>query len=222
MTRPLLVGILALAFLAALFLVPLPMTFRTPGPVHPVGQLIRVTGVAGVQHRGEFLVPTVRQTRATPVLVLSAWLTPDARVVPGLPEHGMAAGGDLGVLRSVAFAKSAAQATMGRAVDFDVESRLEAGFGESGGLILTLEMLSQILGDDLTRGRTVAGTGIVEPNGDLQPVVGLNAKIRGAAREGATIFLYPAESDTPEPVEGVQVVPVPHVQRAFRLLSTLE
>lgn len=63
--------------------------------------------------------------------------------------------------------------------------------GPSGGLMFTLQIYEQISGHDLQRGRKIAGTGTIAPNGSVGEIGGIDKKVIAAHRAGATIFLAP-------------------------------
>ena len=63
--------------------------------------------------------------------------------------------------------------------------------GPSGGLITTLEIYNQLTKKDLTKGKTIAGTGTIEPDGTIGQIGGIEHKILGAHHAKADIFLCP-------------------------------
>lgn len=69
--------------------------------------------------------------------------------------------------------------------------RREIG-GPSAGLVFALALADKLNEEDLVRGRTIAGTGGIDPLGRVSPIGGLQEKIASAERVGATIFLVPA------------------------------
>jgi PDZ domain-containing protein len=64
--------------------------------------------------------------------------------------------------------------------------------GPSAGLMFALTLYDQLTPDDLTDGRTIAGTGTIDCDGGVGPIGGVEQKVAGAEREGAEIFLAPA------------------------------
>jgi hypothetical protein len=64
--------------------------------------------------------------------------------------------------------------------------------GRSHGLILALAAYTHASGEDLARGRVVAGTGAIRIDGTISTVGGLAAKARAAHRAGVDMFVYPA------------------------------
>ena len=64
--------------------------------------------------------------------------------------------------------------------------------GPSAGLAFTLGIIDKLTPGSLTGGRTVAGTGTIDAFGIVGPIGGIQQKIAGAVRAGATVFLAPA------------------------------
>ncbi|AIG65426.1 SepM family pheromone-processing serine protease [Weissella tructae] len=73
----------------------------------------------------------------------------------------------------------------------EITADLGAVGGPSGGLMLTLEMYDAITGADLARGRVIAGTGTIDPDGNVGEIGGMDKKIIAARDAGATIFFAP-------------------------------
>ena len=63
--------------------------------------------------------------------------------------------------------------------------------GPSAGMMFALEIYDQITGKNLARGRVVAGTGEISPNGTVSQIGGVAQKVITVHRAGATIFLCP-------------------------------
>jgi len=68
--------------------------------------------------------------------------------------------------------------------------------GPSAGLAFTLGIIDKLTPGSLTGGRTVAGTGTIDGFGNVGPIGGIQQKIAGAKRAGATVFLAPAAECT--------------------------
>jgi Lon-like protease len=64
--------------------------------------------------------------------------------------------------------------------------------GPSAGLAFTLGIIDKLTPGSLTAGRTVAVTGTIDGFGTVGPIGGIQQKIAGARRGGATVFLAPA------------------------------
>lgn len=78
--------------------------------------------------------------------------------------------------------------------------------GPSAGLMFSLEMYSQLTGTDLTKGYRIAGTGTIDPKGQVGVIGGIDHKVVAAEREHADIFLAPKDLN-PKPGEKFQPVP---------------
>ena len=65
--------------------------------------------------------------------------------------------------------------------------------GRSHGMMVALVTYAHVSGDDLARGRTIAGTGGVRGDGQVVRVGGVRPKATAAARLGADVLLVPAE-----------------------------
>lgn len=63
--------------------------------------------------------------------------------------------------------------------------------GPSAGVVFALAVFALVTPEDLLRGRSVAGTGEIQPDGHVQAIGGLQEKLAGAEAAGATIFLVP-------------------------------
>ena len=112
------------------------------------------------------------------------------------------------------------------AYDTPVPVRIDAGdiIGPSAGLMFTLEVYNQLSGgEDLTRGRVVAGTGTILPDGRVGPIGGIEQKVVTAERSGATIFFAPLDDAEAarRVARKVSVVPVGHLQDAIDYLRAL-
>ncbi|KRK49496.1 PDZ domain-containing protein [Secundilactobacillus kimchicus] len=63
--------------------------------------------------------------------------------------------------------------------------------GPSGGLMFSLQIYSQLTGQDIRHGRKIAGTGTINPDGSVGEIGGIDKKIVAANKAGATIFFAP-------------------------------
>jgi PDZ domain-containing protein len=63
--------------------------------------------------------------------------------------------------------------------------------GPSAGLMMTLEIVAQLTGEDLTRGYRIAGTGTIAADGKVGQIGGIQYKLMAADREKADYFLVP-------------------------------
>jgi len=72
-----------------------------------------------------------------------------------------------------------------------VDIRVDGIGGPSAGLMFALEIYDQLTEGDLTRGYKIAGTGEIDPEGNVSAIGGVRHKVTAAHREGAEVFLVP-------------------------------
>ncbi|RJL33522.1 YlbL family protein [Bailinhaonella thermotolerans] len=75
---------------------------------------------------------------------------------------------------------------------FDVKISVGDVGGPSAGLIFSLGIIDKLTPGSLTGGKSIAGTGTIDEDGKVGPIGGIQQKMVGARRAGATIFLTPA------------------------------
>lgn len=63
--------------------------------------------------------------------------------------------------------------------------------GPSAGLMMTLEIVAQLSGEDLTHGYRIAGTGTIDASGKVGQIGGIKYKLMAADKEKADYFLVP-------------------------------
>ena len=66
--------------------------------------------------------------------------------------------------------------------------------GPSAGLMWALGLYDLLTPGDLTRGRTIAGTGAIDLDGTISPIGGITDKVVGAQDAGADILLVPRDN----------------------------
>jgi len=66
--------------------------------------------------------------------------------------------------------------------------------GPSAGMMFALAIIDKLTNRDLTGGKFIAGTGEITATGQVQPIGGIQQKMVGARKAGATIFLTPASN----------------------------
>lgn len=83
--------------------------------------------------------------------------------------------------------------------------------GPSAGLMFALGIMDKVGTVDLTGGRFIAGTGTIDPLGNVGAIGGIQLKMLAARRAGATVFLAPAGNcsdvlrDTPAGLDVIKV-----------------
>ena len=93
--------------------------------------------------------------------------------------------------------------------------------GPSGGLIFALGIVEKLNKAQLINGRLIAGTGTINKKGEVGPIGGIEDKLIGAKRAGATLFLAPIDNcvDIANVPNGLQVVAVSTLAQAVTLLK---
>jgi PDZ domain-containing protein len=66
--------------------------------------------------------------------------------------------------------------------------------GPSAGLSWALGLYDLLTPGDLTRGRTIAATGELGPDGTVYPIGGVQEKVRAADSAGASVLLVPTQN----------------------------
>ncbi|GAA2396473.1 hypothetical protein GCM10010420_22740 [Streptomyces glaucosporus] len=240
-------GALVTALLAVAALAPLPFSVAHPGITadvlgeHRDRPVITVSGdgdpgAGDRPSKGELLATTIVATAPETTVrladVLGSWFDTDRAVMPRdavypvgddpeeIEEHTTAQ-----MEESQDVAVAAALRELGlSAGEVEVDLRLEDVGGPSAGLVFALGIVDKLDGEDLTGGRTIAGTGTIDRAGKVGPVGGVPLKTQAARRDGATVFLVPeAECGTAreELPDGLRLVPVATLDGALDALRAL-
>lgn len=105
---------------------------------------------------------------------------------------------------------------------FDVKIRLDDVGGPSAGMMFALGIIDKLTPQDITDGHHFAGTGTIDAEGNVGPIGGIQQKLYGAKKAGATYFLAPADN-CDEVVghipAGLQVYSVKTLDDAISVLS---
>lgn len=83
--------------------------------------------------------------------------------------------------------------------DYDLDPEINIKFknsesGSSGGLMLTLTIYNAISGEDIIKGRNIAGTGTISSDGTVGEIDGVKYKIMGAAKNNIDIVFVPSNN----------------------------
>lgn len=73
--------------------------------------------------------------------------------------------------------------------------------GSSGGLMTTLEIYNNLVEQDLTNGKKIAGTGTIDIDGNVGEISGVKYKLAGAVKENSDIFLVPSGENYKEAIK---------------------
>lgn len=163
--------------------------------VPQVGELVRKHKV------GENVSFVVRRAGKERTVVLKTAPTPDQ---PKRPMVGISIGVD-----------SPVKVTVNLGADIG---------GPSAGLAFALAIYDKLTDGPLLAGKHVAGTGTIDPLGQVGAIGGIQQKIAGAKDDGATVFLVPApncETAAHADVDGVQLVRVATLHDAVTALKAL-
>ena len=76
----------------------------------------------------------------------------------------------------------------------DVTISLEDVGGPSAGMMFALGSIDEMTPGAMTGGRHIAGTGTIDPDGNVGPIGGIEQKIPGARDAGAELFLVPQDN----------------------------
>ncbi|GAA2432485.1 S16 family serine protease [Streptomyces macrosporus] len=240
-------GTLVTALLAVASLAPLPFSVAQPGDTANVlgeykGRPVITVSEGGDPKgedrasEGELLATTIAATTPETTVrlgdVLDGWFDTDRAVMPReavypvgddpeeIEEHTTAQ-----MEESQEAAVAAALRELGLSEDeVEVDLRLSDIGGPSAGLLFALGIVDKVDGDDLTGGRTIAGTGTIDANGKVGPVGGVPLKTQAARRDGATVFLVPeaeCEAARAELPDGLRLIPVTTLDGALDALEAL-
>ncbi|MCT2591257.1 hypothetical protein LHJ74_15310 [Streptomyces sp. N2-109] len=226
---------------------PLPFSVAQPGLTadvlgeHEGEQVISISGSEPRETEGSLLMTTIAATQPDesvrlPDLVRD-WFATDRAVMPRdsvypvgdtpeeVSEHNTAE-----MVKSQNVAVEAALRELKLSSDkVKVELKLADVGGPSAGLLFTLGIIDKLDGDgrggDLTGGRTIAGTGTIEANGEVGPVGGVALKTQSAKRDGASVFLVPADECADAEAElpqGLRLIPVKTLDGTLDALKALK
>src|SRR5690625_5523974 len=80
-----------------------------------------------------------------------------------------------------------------------VHPKVEFSSGQIGGpsaeLMFALKIYYQLVEEDLTKGKKIAGTGQIDYEGNVLPIGGVDKKVVAADREGSDVFFVPYRSE---------------------------
>ena len=97
--------------------------------------------------------------------------------------------------------------------------RTEDVGGGSAGLMFTLALLDNNSDGDLSGGKKIAGTGTINPDGTVGPIVGASYKFIAAEASGVEVFFVPSTLRDQLPKNSkIEIVPVEDVGDAVRWL----
>ncbi|MDR0365529.1 MAG: PDZ domain-containing protein [Bifidobacteriaceae bacterium] len=120
------------------------------------------------------------------------------------------------------------RAMLGVSIRFEFPLSVKFGVenigGPSAGTMFALGIIDKLGPTDLADGRIIAGTGTMAPDGKVGSIGGIRQKLVAAKRDGATVFLAPADNckDVVGHVpDGLQVVKISTLADAVDALTAL-
>ena len=89
--------------------------------------------------------------------------------------------------------------------EYELDPEIEIKFkksesGSSGGLMMALSIYAKISGEDIAKGRNIAGTGTIDTEGNVGSIDGIKYKLMGAVKNKMDVVLVP-ESNYEEAME---------------------
>ena len=106
----------------------------------------------------------------------------------------------------------------------DVEIKIDNVGGPSAGMIFALGIMDRLTEPDEANGKIIAGTGTMDTAGSVGPIGGIQQKLYGSVRDGATYFLAPG-ANCHEVVghvpDGLQVVKVDTLEEAWQAVIAI-
>ena len=109
--------------------------------------------------------------------------------------------------------------------DIDVNFSNREG-GSSGGFMLSLAIYNRLIPKDLTKGQKIVGTGTIDRDGNVGSIGGVKYKLKGAVKEGASIFFVPSGENYEEAIKEqkehnykIEIVEVKRLEDAVNYLE---
>lgn len=110
--------------------------------------------------------------------------------------------------------------------EFPIEVNYDTGniVGPSAGGMFTLEIYNQLVEEDLTKGKKIAGTGTINLKGEIGQIDGIKQKIIAAEEANAEIFILPEKNleAAKEVKTNIKLVPVKTFEDAIEFLTDNE
>ncbi len=93
--------------------------------------------------------------------------------------------------------------------------------GSSAGTMFVLEIYNQLLPEDITKERRIAGTGTVDLEGTVGAIDGVGQKVISAESSNADLFLVPLDNyeEAKEYVTWLKLVPIETIDQALHYLA---
>ena len=105
---------------------------------------------------------------------------------------------------------------------FEIDIKTGNVGGPSAGLMMALNVYNNLIPEDITNSKIIAGTGTIEIDGSVGPVGGIKQKIIAAKRAGAELILVPVanfEEAQPFETDKTAIVAVDSFDEALSVIS---
>jgi len=223
-------------FILASLVLPLPFAVLEPGGGRDVlGSVIEIHGAKTYPTTGKLLLTTVLATSpSSPIFgvnVIYAWVKGDFIVLPRSVLYPPNVSSKEIDVTNTADMRNSQQSATAAALSYlgypTTQHLLKVSFllkdtgGPSGGLIFALGIIAKLTPADLMAGRTIAGTGTMDPDGRVGAIGGIEDKFIAARRAGATVFFAPTENcnDVHHIPTGLAVYSVSTLREAVSVLK---
>jgi PDZ domain-containing protein len=127
--------------------------------------------------------------------IVLADVTAAASPATTAPASGTGTGGTSGAAPKAGIGVTTADLRAVVPEQADKKVQIQAGEigGPSAGLMFALEIFNQLTAGDLSKGYRIAGTGTIDPTGNVCSIGGIQHKIVAAEREGTDVFFAPKD-----------------------------
>jgi PDZ domain-containing secreted protein len=216
----------AVSLLAAF--APTPYHLTAPGQAENVGPMVSINKRTFAS-QGCFILPTVISEPATILYCLYSLFDAEAILSKSQSPQPRAQSANDDA-RQMAISQRLSTLVALEALGYDARAHkhpIEVSFqsgntsGGSGGLVFALEIYNRLTKKDLTRGRIIAATGTLDARGGIGPIEGINYKLKGAQRAGASVILVPAGNlhEIDRATVNLEVIPVESFNDALNALQ---
>lgn len=96
--------------------------------------------------------------------------------------------------------------------DFEISD--DSGYGSSAGLMQAISIYNLITKEDLTHNYKIAGTGVIDSDGNVLPIAGIKQKVFGAIKNNVDIYFAPNILDSNDSNLYLQALQAKHVMNS--------
>lgn len=109
-------------------------------------------------------------------------------------------------------------------VDFKITIHLQDVGGPSAGLMFAMAIVDRLTPGEMEAGQTIAGTGTIDPRGNVGSIGGIPFKMAAAKEAGARTFLVPADNCAEalsQAPDGLRLIKVDTLQTAVKAVEDM-